>query len=167
MFLFFLTLGLRTPYKAKQIKTLCPLIHTNSDDVTTTTPSTATSPPPMASPCLPRSSNRSRSMDEEQLCVKQQVQQSLQRHSTSLLALSVLLGVVLLGFLLLIVWKGAITWSRSRPKKYQKYKSVSKYFPFSHRQDSSVDVVLPELGMPKGMGAERQVLLGDSEDDEL
>lgn len=120
-------------------------------------------------PCPPRSSNKSRSVEEMQLCDDQhhQVVSSFQRHSRSLLILSVLLGIVLLGFFVLLLWKAAVMWSRSRPRKHEKYKSVSRYFPFSYKKDSNVNVALPELGMPKGMGAERQVLLEDSEDDEL
>ena len=93
------------------------------------------------------------------------VVKKLQKHKQSLLILTVLLGVVLVGFLLFLLWKAIVAWSRSRPKKHQSYKSVSHYFPFSHK-DYSGDVAMPELGMPKGMGAERKVLLGESDEDD-
>ncbi len=122
-------------------------------------------------PCSSSSSNGSRnSQDRTELCSNNndnhQVVKKLQKHSRGLLVLTVLLGLVLLGLVVVLMWKAAVAWSHSRPKKHQKYKSVSKYFPFTHK-DSNV-VALPEFGMPKGVGAERQILLeGSDDEDEL
>ena len=79
--------------------------------------------------------------------------------------LIVLLGVVLLGFILLFVFKVVAAWRRRSPKN-QRYKSVSRYFPFSYEKQA-VEVVVPALGMPKSGLAERQVLLNESDEDEL
>lgn len=76
-----------------------------------------------------------------------------------------LLGVVLLGFILLLVVKVTSSWLRRKPRN-QRYKSVSKYFPFSYEKQAS-DVVIPEVGVPKSGAAERQVLLDASDEDEL
>lgn len=76
-----------------------------------------------------------------------------------------LLGVVLLGFVLLLVSKMVSSWMRRRPKN-QRYKTVSKYFPFSYEKQAA-EVIIPAVGMPKSGAAERQVLLDASDEDEL
>ena len=97
--------------------------------------------------------------------MREMVNQSLHRRRKTLVVLVILLGVVLLGFAVLLLWKVLAKLCKRKPKQL-KYKSVSKYFPFSYKQDL-VNVVLPELGMPKGGGAERQILLNGSDDDEF
>ena len=52
-------------------------------------------------------------------------------------------------------------------KKQARYKSVSKFFPFSYGQDASNGVAIPEYGLPKTGAAEREILLNDSDEDEL
>ena len=52
-------------------------------------------------------------------------------------------------------------------KKQARYKSVSKFFPFSYGQDASSGVAIPEYGLPKTGAAEREILLNDSDEDEL
>ena len=78
--------------------------------------------------------------------------------------LIVLLGVVLLGFLLLLVFKTMSSWARRRPRN-QKYKSVSRYFPFSYDKQTTAAIIIPEVGMPKSGAAEREVLLASDEDE--
>lgn len=90
---------------------------------------------------------------------------TLHRHQKGLTALLVLLGVVLLGFVLLLAFKVLSTWSR-RPPRNHKYKSVSRYFPFSYDKQAT-EVIMPAVGMPKTGAAERQVLLNESDEDEL
>ena len=90
---------------------------------------------------------------------------TLHHHQKGLMALIALLGVVLLGFLALLLYKVVFAWSRRRPKN-QKYKSVSRYFPFSYEKRAT-EIVIPEVGMPKTGAAERQVLLDNSDEDEL
>ena len=71
--------------------------------------------------------------------------------------------------LLIVLWRvGSFIRNRCCAKKRQaKYKSVSKFFPFSYGQDSAEGVAIPEYGLPKGRAAEREVLLNDSDEDEL
>lgn len=73
--------------------------------------------------------------------------------------------MVLLGFVLLLLFKVFSTWRTRRPRN-QKYKSVSRYFPFSYEKQAT-EVVIPAVGMPKTGAAERQVLLNASDEDEL
>ncbi len=46
---------------------------------------------------------------------------------------------------------------------------MSKFFPFSYGKEPQGDdgMALPELGPPKIMGAERETLLNDSDDDSI
>ncbi len=90
---------------------------------------------------------------------------TLRGHRTGLTVLVVMLGVILLGFILLFLVKVKSAWGRHRPRN-QRYKSVSKYFPFSYEKQAT-EVVIPAVGMPKGGATERQVLLNDSDEDEL
>ena len=51
-----------------------------------------------------------------------------------------------------------------------RYKSVSKFFPFSygqHLDGSSEGVAIPEYGLPKTGQAEREMLLNESDEDEI
>lgn len=118
--------------------------------------------PTAATPCP--SSNATRSQDDGNSCVSHTVR-TLSQHRTGLLALLILLGIILLGFFLLLLFKVQATCRKRRPKN-QRYKSVSRYFPFSYEKKGT-EVVIPEVGMPKNGAAERQVLLNDSEEDEL
>ncbi len=52
-------------------------------------------------------------------------------------------------------------------RKQARYKSVSKFFPFTYGQDTSNGVAIPEYGLPKNRAAEREILLNDSDEDEL
>jgi hypothetical protein len=97
-------------------------------------------------------------------CVDHTIQ-SLHRHRQGLTVLLVLLGLVLLGFVLLLLFKVLSTWKSRRPRNH-KYKSVSRYFPFSYGKQTT-EVVIPSVGMPKSGAAEREVLLNDSDEDEL
>ena len=60
---------------------------------------------------------------------------------------------------------------RNRRRRHAKYKSVSKFFPFSYGQhldrDGSDGVAIPEYGLPKAGQAEREVLLNESDEDEI
>lgn len=89
---------------------------------------------------------------------------TLHQHRKGLTVLVVLLGVVLLGFLLLLVFKTMSAWARRRPRN-QKYKSISRYFPFSYDKQTTAAIIIPEMGMPKSGAAEREVLLASDEDE--
>lgn len=128
------------------------------DDLTNppqSTPHTLTAPPP---PCQTNASH-------QDSCTSH-TSRMLHRHQTGLTVLIVLLGVVLLGFVLLLAFKVVAAYRRRRGHKNQRYKSVSRYFPFSYEKQA-VEVVIPALGVPKSGLAERQVLLNDSDEDEL
>lgn len=101
--------------------------------------------------------------DENQPTVKVVL---LQKHHKALTALLIFLALILAAALLLLFCKICCAWrkGRSRPAKY---KSVSKFFPFSYGKDSSNTVIIPELGMPKSAAAERETLLNESDEDEL
>lgn len=85
--------------------------------------------------------------------------------------------LVFLAVLVLLVVVVVFTWSlcagSSRRRSRARYKSVSKFFPFSYGQqlDGSdqgvVDVVMPEYGLPKSGQAEREMLLNESDEDEI
>lgn len=90
---------------------------------------------------------------------------TLHSHRKGLTVLLVLMGVVLLGFVTLLLFKVFSTCRNKRPRN-QKYKSVSRYFPFTYERQSA-DVSIPAVGLPKTGHAERQVLLNDSDEDEL
>lgn len=91
---------------------------------------------------------------------------TLHHHQTGLTVLIALLAVVLLAFLILLVYKLMLSWRRRRPRN-QRYKTVSRYFPFSYEKQAT-EVIIPEVGVPRGGGgAERQVLLDASDEDEL
>lgn len=98
-------------------------------------------------------------------CVVHSLNKTLKQHRTGLVVLIALVCVVLLGFVLLLFSKLVSSWRRRHPK-VQRYKTVSKYFPFSYEKKSTA-VVIPEVGMPKSGAAERQVLLDASDEDEL
>lgn len=89
-------------------------------------------------------------------------------HSNTLTILIVLLSLVLCVALLIVMWRVcAAVRERCARKKQARYKSVSKFFPFSYGQDSSNGVAIPEYGLPKNRAAEREILLNDSDEDEL
>ena len=58
-------------------------------------------------------------------------------------------------------------------KRRAKYKSVSKFFPFSYGQQlddgsgEGVNVAIPEYGLPKSGRAETEMLLNESDEDEI
>ena len=65
--------------------------------------------------------------------------------------------------------------TRSRTRR-ARYKSVSKFFPFSYgdgeqledeRGSEGVSVAIPEYGLPKSGRAEREMLLNESDEDEI
>ena len=89
-------------------------------------------------------------------------------HHTTLTVLIVVLSLVLCIALLVVVWRccRAVRDHCGR-KKQARYKSVSKFFPFSYGQDSGNGVAIPEYGLPKNSAAEREILLNDSDEDEL
>ena len=89
-------------------------------------------------------------------------------HGNTLTILIVLLSLVLFVALLIVAWRVCVaTRERCARKKQARYKSVSKFFPFSYGQDSSTGVAIPEYGLPKTRAAEREILLNDSDEDEL
>ena len=61
-----------------------------------------------------------------------------------------------------------------RRRQRARYKSVSKFFPFSYGEQLDADggsdgvsVAIPEYGLPKSGRAEREMLLNDSDEDEI
>ena len=89
-------------------------------------------------------------------------------HSNTLTILIVLLSLVLFVALLIVLWRVcAAVRERCARKKQARYKSVSKFFPFSYGQESGSGVAIPEYGLPKNRAAEREILLNDSDEDEL
>ena len=124
---------------------------------------------PSSDPVTPLSSEppcerRGVSDDTAPPCVDHTLK-SLHRHRQGLTVLLVLLGLVLVGFVVLLLVKVLSNWRTGRPR-HQKYKSVSRYFPFSYEKQAT-EVVIPSVGMPKTGAAERQVLLNESDEDEL
>ena len=89
-------------------------------------------------------------------------------HGNALTILIALLSLVLCVALLIVLWKVCVAVrERCIRKKQARYKSVSKFFPFSYGQDASSGVAIPEYGLPKTGAAEREILLNDSDEDEL
>lgn len=89
-------------------------------------------------------------------------------HGNTLTILIVLLSLVLCVALLIVLWRVCVAVrERCIRKKQARYKSVSKFFPFSYGQDASNGVAIPEYGLPKTGAAEREILLNDSDEDEL
>jgi len=158
--------GLIRAVEARKLKSVCFEESKKTTPTTAAVSSTATGTlSPVSSPCV--SNGNQSSHENKGVCGdNREVLKKLRKHGRGLLILTVLLGVVLVGLVLLLLWKATVAWSRSRPRKHQSYKSVSHYFPFSHKKDLSGDVAMPELGMPKGMGAERKVLLDYSDEDD-
>lgn len=152
------------PHEPREMDRLCPDVyvtyHTHPlSSPSPSAPASQNTQPPCPSNTVPASAQ------QDIACARDEMKRSLHRHSKSLMVLTILLGVVLLGFVVLLLGKAVARWGQRRPK-HQKYKSVSNYFPFSYKQDVT-HVVIPELGMPKGGGAERQVLLDASDEDEF
>ena len=90
-------------------------------------------------------------------------------HSRTLTILIVVLSLVLFVVLLVVAWRlCSIARNHCGTKKQARYKSVSKFFPFSYGQDTASNgVAIPEYGLPKNSAAEREILLNDSDEDEL
>ena len=90
-------------------------------------------------------------------------------HGSTLMLLIVLLSVVLCVALLVGAWRLCVaTRNGCGRKKQARYKSVSKFFPFSYgHADAGNSVAIPEYGLPKNRAAEREILLNDSDEDEL
>lgn len=127
----------------------------SSDPVT---PSSPESSPP--SPCEGKGVSNNTALP----CVHHTLR-SLNRHRQGLTVLLVLLGLVLVGFIVLLLVKVLSNWRTRRPRNH-KYKSVSRYFPFSYEKQAT-EVVIPAVGIPKTGATERQVLLNESDEDEL
>ena len=90
-------------------------------------------------------------------------------HGSTLTILIVLLSLVLFVAVMIVLWRlcSIVRGRCCERKKQAKYKSVSKFFPFSYGQEASNGVAIPEYGLPKGRAAEREILLNDSDEDEL
>ena len=61
-----------------------------------------------------------------------------------------------------------------RKHRRARYKSVSKFFPFSYGEQldhdgggEGVSVAIPEYGLPKNGRAEQEMLLNESDEDEI
>lgn len=158
---------LQTPAQSQQFPSLCPNITVTVKPPPDVSPheSTSASSPTPSGPCSNRSGSPSpQSPGHRSGCVQLTVRvKTLQQHGLTVLI--ALLGVVLLGFTVLLLFKAASVWGRKRPRN-QRYKTVSRYFPFSYEKQVA-EVVIPEVGMPKSGSAERQVLLNASDEDEL
>ena len=81
------------------------------------------------------------------------------------------IALILVASLALVVVIAVFSWKsglcRRGNRKKARYKSVSKFFPFSYSQGEGSQVAMPELGLPKAMPAEREMLLNESDEDEL
>jgi hypothetical protein len=79
--------------------------------------------------------------------------------------------VVLLAAIAVFIWHSNVCTRNGRhSRRGTRYKSVSKFFPFSYGQQlsgSSEGVAIPEYGLPKTGRAEREMLLDESEEDEI
>lgn len=126
-------------------------------DPKTSLPASVPATPPPPAPCSVSNATTPPCMDH--------TLRTLRSHRTGLTVLMVLMGVVFVGFVTLLLFKVFSTW-RNRSPKNQRYKSVSRYFPFAYEKQST-EVIIPAVGMPKTGAAERQVLLNDSDEDEL
>ena len=79
--------------------------------------------------------------------------------------------IVLLCVLIVSTWTLCV--GSGLKRRRARYKSVSKFFPFSYGQqlDGSeqgvVSVAMPEYGLPKSGQAEKEMLLKDSDEDEI
>lgn len=76
--------------------------------------------------------------------------------------------IVLFGAVAVFTWK--LCTRNGHNRRRAKYKSVSKFFPFSYGQQldcSSDGVAIPEYGLPKTGQAEREMLLNESDEDEI
>lgn len=86
---------------------------------------------------------------------------------TGVVVLLVAAVLIVLMALLLVAWKLCCVLIKRRRKR-TRYKSVSKFFPFSYGKGEEEEVVtIPEMGPPKGMAAEREKLLKESDEDEF
>jgi len=76
-------------------------------------------------------------------------------------------SIVLLGVITVFTWR--LCSAPHGAKRRAKYKSVSKFIPFSYgqQQDSNGGIAIPELGLPKSRQAEREMLLNESDEDEI
>ena len=81
------------------------------------------------------------------------------------IALILVASLALVVVVMVFAWKSGVC--RSGNRRRAKYKSVSKFFPFSYSQGEASQVAMPELGLPKALPAEREMLLNDSDEDEL
>ncbi len=94
----------------------------------------------------------------------------LHTHHPALITLIVVTSLALVAMVTLICWRlfGCVC-CKLRRKRRSRYKKVSKFFPFSYGKEPQGDdgMALPELGPPKIMGAERETLLNDSDDDSI
>ena len=152
--------GLLTSHKVQPFTSLCPYV---LEEVSTTQDHSVTKGSPSV-PCKVSSSSSNSSHQDDYQCEHHTIRKLHQRQK-GLIMLSLLMCVVLLAFLLILLYKALCICVRRKPKN-QRYKSVNKYFPFSHKKEDT-DVIIPELGLPRSGSAERQVLLNNSDEDEL
>jgi hypothetical protein len=82
-------------------------------------------------------------------------------------------GAALLLAILVFAWNLCCSGTRRRRQR-ARYKSVSKFFPFSYGEQldgdggsDGVGVAIPEYGLPKNGRAEREMLLNESDEDEI
>ena len=172
LLLLILSLGLLS-YETTSLRSLCEGIQA-VDIVVDTTPSPSqqdTTTPPKHHPAkvTTRTETPTECSSGQQggmACVSHTVK-LLYEHRTGLTVLMALLAVVLLGLIIFFLVKLSSTYSRRRRTKNQRYKSISKYFPFSYKKQAASGIVIPAVGVPKAGATERQVLLNDSDEDEL
>ena len=124
-----------------------------------------------ASPC--KADSNKESSEQQQPCLQStNVRPTIivhSPHSSTFTILIVLLSLVLGVALLVVAWRlCVVVRNNCGQKRPAKYKSVSKYFPFSYgHTDPGSGVAIPEYGLPKNRAAEREILLNDSDEDEL
>ena len=90
----------------------------------------------------------------------------VEHYNSWLVFLLVAALLIVLLAMVLVTWKLCCILVRRRRKR-TRYKSVSKFFPFSYGREEKEVVTIPEMGPPKGMSAEREKLLNESDEDEL
>lgn len=144
-----------------------PSPQTENSPSTSPSPKTESAPPTSPSPQTESTKlcrNRTEGDSDSIICSPTVVAVLVSNHS-GYIALILVASLALVLVIAVFLWKGGVC--RSGARKKARYKSVSKFFPFSYGQGEGSQVAMPELGLPKTMPAEREMLLNESDEDEL
>ena len=93
-------------------------------------------------------------------------------HHTGYVILVAISAVILITILIVFSWR--LCSAPILRKRRTKYKSVSKFIPLSYSQpnhdgrgEGGGGIAIPEFGLPKSGEAEREMLLNESDEDEI